>query len=483
MSRRNKSHSRKYNHNTRTPAPRADYDCVTTSGKRRSPKTAIKSEDDILTESKRKKLVATAQDIPRNFELAAWAIRMHLDYISQFSIQYTTPDDGFNEALEYNIKQWSRPGNFDTHARHSFQRMVRLAESCALLDGDFGYLLLADGTVQGIEGDRIATPTYSRNAPRDVTFKHGMELDSSGRIRRLSICNRNGSMLEFEKLVAAANVVLRGYYTRIDQLRGISPLAPAINRLLDLYENYDLALAKAKLANMLGLKLTREKLDRAPDFGTVDADTEEEADETTNKYKIPLSGSAPFYLEMSKGEDLSFLESKIPSTEFANFCEQMIRMALMSLDIPYEFFDGSGVTYSLIRQKTMQYYQSATAKRKDVAASVSSIMQWHVMREVAAGRIKLKKSQRLDDLTHEIIFTGLPWLDPLKEVKANREAVAADFTSEIRVCREHGVDLNDILREKARAKELRERYGLTAEEAVIDIESDKEAAQTTEEAA
>jgi capsid protein len=90
---------------------------------------------------------------------------------------------------------------------------------------------------------------------------------------------------------------------------------------------------------------------------------------------------------------------------------------------------------------------------------------------------------KVEDLTTEIIFTGLPWLDPLKEVKANREAVAADFTSEERVCREHGVELEEILREKARAKMLRERYGLTQEDLTADIEGDKEAAITTGEVA
>jgi len=478
MSRRNKH--RKPN-NINNINFRADYDAVTSGTKRRAVRTAVKSEDAMLTQAKRRKLTATSQDILRNFELVGWALRLHLDYVSQFNIQFTTPDDKLNEALEDNISRWGQPENFDAIGRHSLQRMVRLGESCAFLEGDFWYLLLADGTVQGIESDRVASPTGQTFV--NTNLVNGCEFDEMGRLRRIAICSRTGTNLEFEKFVSAQNVIQRGYFTRIDQVRGVTPLSSAINRLTDLYEGYELALVKAKLANMLGLKMTREKLDRNPSFGEVDADTGEAATDTTNKYKIPLSASAPFYVEMERGDDLSFLESKIPSTEFANFCEQMIRMALMSMDIPYEFFDGSGVTYSLIRQKTMQYYQSAKSKRTDVAASINRLIKWHLMREVASGKIKLPRSMRVEDLTNEIIFTGLPWLDPLKEVKANREAVAADFTSEERVCREHGVELEEILREKARAKMLRERYGLTQEVAAVDVEGDKEAAITTGEVA
>ena len=92
MSRRNK-------HRTHTPnninniSPRADYDAVTTGTKRRAVRTAVKSEDAMLTQAKRRKLTATSQDILRNFELVGWALRLHLDYVSQFNIQFTTPDE------------------------------------------------------------------------------------------------------------------------------------------------------------------------------------------------------------------------------------------------------------------------------------------------------------------------------------------------------------------------------------------------------
>lgn len=480
MSRRNKHKPRG---TASTPAPQATYDAVDSSTRRRAPRSTVRSEDVELTKPKRKRMISTSRDLLRNFELAGFALRMHLDYVSGFTVQYTTPDDTLNEELERDLRTWSRPANFDAQGRHSLQRMVRLGEACALTDGDFFYIMLADGTVQGIEGDRVTTPSGGRDFKADdfEQLVHGIELDRRGRMRRVCICRRENTQLLFDSWAQARNVVQRGYFTRIDQVRGITPFSSAINRYIDLYESYELALIKAKFASMLGLKVTSEKLDKYPGFDTVDAETGKEATSTTNKYKIDFSQKAPFYLEMNRGDDIDFLENKIPSTEFAAFCEQMIRMALLSVDIPYEFFDGSGVTYSLIRHKTMQYYQSSRAKRLDNADAINRILDWRHARRIATGDLRLPRGMTIHDISREIIFTGLPWLDPLKEVKANREAVAADFTSELRVCREHGVELQDILREKKLANDLRARYGLPTVAAQADEKGDEMASKTTEE--
>jgi hypothetical protein len=52
-------------------------------------------------------------------------------------------------------------------------------------------------------------------------------------------------------------------FDRFDQLRGISPLAAAINTLRGTYEGFDYALAKAKVAQMFALAFYREAVNRA----------------------------------------------------------------------------------------------------------------------------------------------------------------------------------------------------------------------------
>ena len=52
-----------------------------------------------------------------------------------------------------------------------------------------------------------------------------------------------------------------GFFDRFDQLRGISPLAPAVNTLRDCYEGYDYALAKMKVAQLFALAFYRQQAD------------------------------------------------------------------------------------------------------------------------------------------------------------------------------------------------------------------------------
>ena len=56
-----------------------DYDGAATNDRRFMPTTRLKSTDQLLTKTKRKRLTNAARDLQRNFAVAAWAIRRHLD--------------------------------------------------------------------------------------------------------------------------------------------------------------------------------------------------------------------------------------------------------------------------------------------------------------------------------------------------------------------------------------------------------------------
>ena len=57
--------------------------------------------------------------------------------------------------------------------------------------------------------------------------------------------------------------------------------------------------------------------------------------------------------------------------------------------------------------------------------------------------------------------TGLPWWDPQKEVAGHKAAIEAGFTSYQRVCRENGVDFEEIMQERKEAEELADKLGVT----------------------
>ena len=335
---------------------RLGYDAIESKGRRKAATGIVRSEDAELQPIQRRKLVQSTRDINRNYAVAAWAIRKHLDYVSKFNIQFKTGNKSLDFRLENLMNTWSRAENCDIAGRHHLRRFVRLLEARRTIDGDVLLMRLANGQLQAIEGDRIRTPVGGMPVELKLplsNMRHGVLTDRYGRPVGYSVCNRttgsdyfpgNGGFT-FERIVSAEHTHLHAYFDRFDQTRGISPLASALNTLRDTYEGMEYALAKMKVSQLFGLKITRES-DEA--MGDVSAQDDDET-----QYKVDF-GKGPILLDMDPGDDASFLENKTPSTEFQQFVQTSISVALKSLDIAYSFFAENYTNYSGARQALLQ---------------------------------------------------------------------------------------------------------------------------------
>jgi len=76
------------------------YDATEPKGRRKSPAIDRRSEDLILDSTKRAKVQANASDIARNFALARWMIRKHLDFVTTFEFQSLTGNDALDDQIE-----------------------------------------------------------------------------------------------------------------------------------------------------------------------------------------------------------------------------------------------------------------------------------------------------------------------------------------------------------------------------------------------
>jgi lambda family phage portal protein len=435
------------------------YDAVESKNRRQAPTGRLRSEDKELLPHQRRKLTSAARDIHRNFTIAAWAIRKHLDYVSTFSFQSRTGSADLDGRIEDLMDWWSRPANCDVAARHSFPRLVRLAEERRTVDGDVFFLKLSDGRLQAIEGDRVQTPTSG--LPQGVLpteFVHGVQVDDAGQAKAYAVCKRpaSGADFMFERLIPAAFVVHHAFFDRFDQVRGISPLAAAINTLRDTYEGFDYAMAKAKVAQMFALAFYREAVEP---LGEVTGETED-GDGTPEKgYQVDF-GRGPVLLDLEPGDRAEFLESKSPSTEFQAFTQTMIQTALKGLDIPYSFFDEAHTNYSGARQALLQYEQSADVKRHDVRLMLNNLTAWRLRLFLADGVLELPRGMTLADLRWEWIAKGIPWIDPLKEVNADIAAIGAGLASRTDVLKQQGKDFYDVADQLAAENEYLDSLGL-----------------------
>jgi capsid protein len=473
-------------------ALRFGYDAVKETRRRKAPQRRIAAESVILRASDRKKLLATAQNQQRNSSLAAAMVRKHLDYVSRFKIQVDTGDEKL-DALLLRIFRWhARPENFDIAARLGREEAFRLFELEKTVSGDAALLKLSTGHLQAIESDLIAYPkngAYNHETKRherlDTELLEGVDKDTGcvmdterpGRVAQYCICNRlpdgKDGDISFDHLEDAENVIFDAYYSRFaSQVRGVSPLATAINAIQDVYESIDYNLAKAKIHALFGIAIMRDyagnsgmgeainPLQGALDAATGDGEPTEELAGRIRAAREEMRPNDMLMLDMETSGRIDTIESKTPSAEFRDFTETVIRIALLALDIPYSAFDSSKSTFAGLIADTNLYEYSAQTKRDKNRWKRQEYSDWLLEREwhdpdsawrlrEAAARAGVESLREIQGCI-EWIPAGTPWLQKIQEVEGDMKAISIGLDNPVDAARRRGGDVFENIRKTAR---------------------------------
>ncbi len=444
------------------------YDAVKSSTRRKPVSGTITAEGVQLRPSERSKLTATIQDQIRNTTLVAWMIRRHLDYVSRFRFQFRTGNKELDRAVENLFRVHAAPQNFDIAGRLGREEMFRLFELEKVTGGDAAMLKLKTGHLQAIESDLIAKPKVGKWNPRTKQHaqlaKAQQEIDASGlifddrfpgRIKQFCICNRlpDGKQVAFDQLVDAENVIFDAYYTRFSsQVRGVSPLSTALNTVRDTYEGIEYNLAKAKIHALFGIALMR-------DFAGAD-DAAEAAGQWGGAAGItPAPDDAPDAAqiaasaqELKPGQMLTIdvdtrgrvdtIESKTPSTEFREFSEFTLRLALLALDIPFTAIDSRASSFAAMIADQNLYEVSCRGKRDKNLWKRQEYSDWLLANnwaslQRAAGKMTLEEAQQ----AVEWVPAGFPWLQKIQEVEGDGKAIALALDNPIDAARRRGGDV------------------------------------------
>ncbi len=435
------------------------YDATEDRGRRVAPKRKTYHEDEVASQKKREILSATSRDLARNYSIAAWAIRKHLDYVSSFSFQARTGDEGYDLALEEFFSQVSQASRFDAAGRHPFRRAVRIAEACRVKDGDIFWMKLAPrsssarGKIQAIEGDRVRTPTGSEAKRLDASeWYNGVRVDRFGAARSYAICDRiSGGRDELRRIVNARNCLHHAFFDRYDQVRGVSPIAAGLNWFRDTYEGFEYSLAKAKLGQLFGLAFQREGMQGPFGAGQAKATADSDGDGTYDSdFEVALP-QGTFSLDLEPGESASVIESKTPSVETVEFLKLMVQVALKSLDLPFSFFDESHTNFYGSRGGLIQYKKSSVSKIADLKDLQNSWAAWRFGLAVADGELELPSGKGFDFLRWEFVPAGVPWWDAAKEARGAAMSVAMGVSNPQLECELVGTRFRDNIDQTAAA--------------------------------
>lgn len=437
------------------------YDAIAQTNRRRMAAPILRSEDWELQPAARKQLAASQRDIGRNFSVARWMIERHLDYVTSFTFKFRSADPTLNSLVEARMKSWFNRRQSDIAARHNFPSCIRLAEASALTANDCLAIKLADGRVQWIEGDRLANP--GAGLPPDVDMRalvHGVIVDDYTATKKYVVCRRGPkgnawqapTVLTFDQLVDAEDAVLHGFFDRFDQVRGVSPLACALNSLQDLYEAKTYALGRMKIDQLWALAVYR---------GDTSAITERSVDANGNPtgqdyLKMPI-GNGPIIADMDVGDRMEAIQSSQPSSQFQDFMQKAISFTLKALAIPYSFFDEAYTNYSGARQALLQYEQAADLRRDIIRELLDELTDWRLKLFMLDDELPAIDPK---DYSWEWVAASLPWIDPLKEAQANIALIGANLESEIHVLKQQGRDFADVIAERRQAQQMLQAAGL-----------------------
>ena len=416
------------------------YEATESKGRRQAPQVRTMSEDLVMSQDRRRKLQATAADLSRNFELAAWMIRMHVAYVSQFDLHVATGNPDLDREITALFDWHGRKRNFDTASRHSRSDAMRLFEIAKVFDGDAAFIKTGNGSLQGLPGKRIYKPA---DAPKSVNDR-GLVLASTGEVLQYCVCRwkNDGKTLEYDHLENAQNVIFDGYFQDFDQTRGISPLASAINRMQDTREAFEWTHLKIKLHSLFGIVFKRD----APSGMWDNPDDDDDATGDP-QYKVSLDKGV-MSLDLKPGDDVDTIESKTPSSEFLNYTELAIRIALLSLDIPYTFLDSSKASFSARIADANQYEFLCEPKREKNQAVMQEYSDWKLAGWMASPNPRFARMREMADAERltvpelqaktQWIGRGTPWVDKLKQIQGDEKAIANGLDSRQRIARRRG---------------------------------------------
>jgi hypothetical protein len=437
------------------------YDAIQDKGRRRKPAVRTMAEGAHLSGRKKDKATGTVRDQQRNFSLVGWMCRQHVNSVARFMPMVRTKSREVNKYVKRLLRHHGRPGNFDIAGRHSRERFIQLFEMSRIISGSGGILKRKGWQCQAIEGEKITKPgSWPKGNPgkgnkalRDKCGDDGRVVNADGKVTHYCVCKRTnkGKTLAFDRFVRADLIAADGTFERFDDFAGKSPLLSATEMLADTKENMEYVNLQIKKAAYYGLAFYSENPEDMPD-------DEDEDDAAARTYDPKFNMTEkPIVLNLDDGDKVQELGTKTPNGNIENYLNELIiRCCLLALDIPFSFYDGTGISYSGRIADANRYEEACEAKRRDnIEILIQLYNDWILPEWWAADYMNIRSMcEKFDvDLT-ELTFgvdwvpAGKIWIDQLNQGKAIALHLAMGLTSIPAECASYGKDAYDIADEQ-----------------------------------
>ena len=321
------------------------YDGAASTTKRASAPQNI-SPNSYDVQRDRLQLMREAEDLERNFAPAKMINRKVAMYSAPISYNAQTGDTELDKAVEEYLSYEAFP-NCDITQRYDFFKMLEFGIMGCNRGGDYGWAFQRPGLtddmtpeeaiqlplrIQAVEPDRIGG-IYQNVVSDD--YVSGCIIGQYGEIEAFRVFRRSmtTSLYDSPVDVPASQFVHFTDPMRIDQYRGVSALATAVQNLRDLYEMMDFVKGKAKLAS--ALTVFTNSNGATSGSGGMDPYATNLANASAQVLQQDILFGQINHLPA--GSEIKFPASNSPSSEEQNLMLMLLKFVAMSYNLPYSF--------------------------------------------------------------------------------------------------------------------------------------------------
>lgn len=264
-----------------------------------------------------------------------------------------------------------------------------------------------------------------------------------------------------------------------DQVRGLTPLAPALRVVRQFDQLADATLTTALLQTIFAATVESE----APTADILAALQDEDEQGVGNgnignlldakagwyqNTKIDL-GRAGKIAHLFPGEKLNFQNSKAPGDNYEQFAKFLLREIARCLGITFETLTGdySSATYSSVRMATSELWPLILSRRTNIPGRFYHLVYEAWLEEnIEAGRIPFKGGfyafLEYREAASRADWRGpaKPQADDLKTSRAHETYKRMGVMTDEQICAELGNDWEDVQSQIAREMASRKRLGI-----------------------
>lgn len=437
--------------------------------------TPVDGSAEQVNSTSRELLRRKARDLERNSDIANSIVGAYVRNVvgSGFVPQADTGDEELNRKIEKVFNDWQKKENCDITGTQSFLEICNMVVRRYLIDGGILFIKVYGGDgkipfqlqsreVSDLDGDM--TRLYEQ---RGNTIVGGVEVNEYGKplAYHIKVLTGDGWDTGNKVRVEANRVIALWQKHSPSQVREVTPMAVAINRVADTEDFIDTVSLKEKILACLAVFIKRLTPTGGNPLGRTQKDTRTGYDRT----KL-----APGIIqELQPGDDV---QAVVPTGQATNTREMVSlfnRMVAAGQGLSYESVsrDMSQVNYSSARQGLLEDKKTyQRLQRFLIDHFLDEVYKEVVIAAVTAKVLDIPDfwSKQEQYLTHTWTMPGWSWIDPVKEVNANKIAVQSGQDTLASVCASRGDDWQDTLRQRARElkyqKDLEAEYGVSFNE-------------------